>query len=232
MVLWTKYPAAIYEHQSLREALSRHYVAALVTITGMGGHPLEPKVPPWQQAVEETKELIRFLGPPDRVRIRFDPIVYLSEGWSNLSLFPQVANSVAEIGIGHMIFSFVRLYPQVKRGIEEMGAKLIDPPSAQKLRDVQWMKEKASSLGITLHGCCSLTVEGMENSGCIDGGWLSRSFDLELDMSKDPGQRKDCRCIVSRDIGSYQQRCYAGCGYCYAQKGGTVGYLRRLGTEK
>lgn len=231
MVLWTKYPAAIYHHQGLREALSKHCVVAMVTITGMGGNPIEPRIPPWQQAVEETGELVRFLGSPEMVRIRFDPIVYFSDGWSNLSLFPQVADSVAGLGIGHMIFSFVHLYPQVKRGLEAMGVKVVDPPLAQKLCDVHWMKEKASSLGIALHSCCSLTIEGLENSGCIDGGWLSRLFDLELDMTKDPKQRKACNCIISRDIGSYQQQCHAGCGYCYAQKGGTVSYLRMLGKE-
>ena len=197
----------------------------------MGGYPIEPGVPPWQQTIAETEKLITFLGDPARVRIRFDPIVYFYEGWSNLSLFPPIASSVAELGVKHIIFSFVHLYPQVKRGLEESGIHLIDPPLAQKLNDVRWMVEKADELGITLHGCCSLTTDGLGRAGCIDGQWLSQLFDVELDMRKDPTQRKACQCIISRDIGSYQQQCYAGCAYCYAQRGGTVGYLRRLGGQ-
>ena len=232
VVVVTKYPAAIYEHRGLREALSRHHVAAMVSITGMGGLPIEPRVPPWQQAVAETRELIAFLGSPERVRLRFDPIVYSADGWSNVSLFPQIARSVAELGIKEAIFSFVHLYPQVKLGLRELGIELIDPPPQYKLEDLEWMMREARGAGVTLHGCCTLAIEGVKKSGCIDGEWLCRLFDVELDMAKDPKQRRDCRCIVSRDIGSYHQRCYAGCGYCYAQKGGTVGYLRGLGREK
>ncbi len=37
VVLWTKDPSNAYVHAALSKALSKHYVVALVTMTGMGG---------------------------------------------------------------------------------------------------------------------------------------------------------------------------------------------------
>lgn len=50
---------------------------------------------------------------------------------------------------------------------------------------------------------------------CIDNDLLQREFGLLLPYVKDPGQRKACRCQVSKDIGVYNT-CLFGCQYCYA----------------
>jgi len=50
---------------------------------------------------------------------------------------------------------------------------------------------------------------------CIDNDLLQREFGLSIPYLKDPGQRKACRCQVSKDIGVYNT-CLFGCQYCYA----------------
>jgi DNA repair photolyase len=227
VVLWTKDPVNTYAHSALSNALSRHHVVALVTITSMGRSPIEPGVPPWEEATENTRKLVDFLGRPEAVRVRFDPLVYFDDGTSNIEAFPVVAKAVRELGIRHIITSFLCLYPQVKKGLVESGIRLIDPPLDRKLADLKKMAQESAELGIALHSCCSPTIEGVRPSSCISAEWLSGIYGVELDNRKDPAQRKTCNCLVSRDIGSYSQRCVGGCIYCYAQKGGTLRYLRR-----
>ena len=45
---------------------------------------------------------------------------------------------------------------------------------------------------------------------CIDDELLNRLFGLDLDRTKDPSQRTECGCIVSKDIGMYNS-CPFGC---------------------
>jgi hypothetical protein len=56
---------------------------------------------------------------------------------------------------------------------------------------------------------------GVQPGKCVDDDYIERVFGLEVSHSKDPGQRKACGCVVSRDIGMYDS-CLYGCMYCYA----------------
>ena len=49
----------------------------------------------------------------------------------------------------------------------------------------------------------------------MDDEYIERVFGLEVAHTKDPGQRKACGCVVSKDIGMYDS-CLFGCSYCYA----------------
>ena len=74
--------------------------------------------------------------------------------------------------------------------------------------------------GLRLLACCdpSLVEAGAEPAHCIDGELLTRLHPrgLPTELGKDKGQRPQCGCTPSVDIGSYRQRCPDGCRYCYA----------------
>jgi DNA repair photolyase len=49
----------------------------------------------------------------------------------------------------------------------------------------------------------------------VDNELISRVFGLDLEVKRDSCQRKNCGCVVSKDIGMYDS-CLFGCAYCYA----------------
>ena len=48
LVLWTKNPTNLIEHEKLRECCVRYPLYVHFTITGIGDTHLEPNVPPWE----------------------------------------------------------------------------------------------------------------------------------------------------------------------------------------
>jgi hypothetical protein len=56
---------------------------------------------------------------------------------------------------------------------------------------------------------------GVRPGKCIDDELILKLFGLDVTHIKDPGQRKACGCVVSKDIGMYDS-CLFGCQYCYA----------------
>lgn len=53
---------------------------------------------------------------------------------------------------------------------------------------------------------------------CIDPKLINKLFNLRLNISKDPNQRKECLCAPSVDMGFYNT-CRFNCSYCYASSG-------------
>ena len=78
----------------------------------------------------------------------------------------------------------------------------------------------ARNYGSTFYACCNdelVGVNGIEKANCIDGELLSSLAGEPCTLKKDEGQRPDCGCTKSRDIGSYKHMpCYHSCLYCYA----------------
>ena len=60
-----------------------------------------------------------------------------------------------------------------------------------------------------------LAPYGVRPGKCVDDEYIRNVFGLEVTSEKDPGQRKACGCVRSKDIGVYES-CLFGCQYCYA----------------
>ena len=219
VALWSKHPRNIIDHPGLRKCLQRYRQVILhLTVTGMGGGFLEPNIPPADEVLETLPALIGFLADPERLRMRFDPIVRLrfpdNKIFSNLEDFERVASAAKSAGVNVIVTSWMEAYPKVVKRLQAFGI------SPLILSDLEWKEEsdrlisRATALGIRLIGCC---VEGWPSSACIDGTALNRLHPdgKKASVQKARGQRPGCGCTESWDIGWYY-RCPGGCLYCYA----------------
>jgi hypothetical protein len=225
-VLWSKDFAHLLEDAAgLRTALERYdQIYALFTITGLGGTRIEPGVPPPEAALAQLPALIAAAGDPRRVSLRFDPVFTWRDGaaaLSNLDFFGTIVDRAARTGIRDVRFSFVQRYRRADRRIRDRGIEAVDPPEAEKTAAALRLARTAEERGLRLHACSQpfLAVAGVRPSACIDGGLLGELHPRgeRATTAKDGGQRPDCGCTRSIDIGSYAQPCGHGCVYCYAQ---------------
>jgi hypothetical protein len=222
VVLWSKdFSPLLADEGGLRQVLTRYdQLFCHLTITGLGESPLEPNIPPWTDVAQQLPELIEFAGHPRRVTVRFDPIIHwrdYGEIKSNFPLAGEILKRCATYGVETVCTSFATLYGKVRR---RKGWDWYDPSLAERLRMAGELVSFAESLGLTIYGCSdrSLQEVGAMPSRCIDGELLSGLHPQRLpaQTGKDSGQRPECGCTPSVDIGSYNMRCPNGCRYCYA----------------
>ena len=58
---------------------------------------------------------------------------------------------------------------------------------------------------------------GILHSGCLTSEILGQANNIKFKSIKHSGNRKNCQCIESRNIGDYDT-CPNGCKYCYANQ--------------
>ncbi len=226
VVLWSKdFGNLLRDASGLRGFVAAYDQLYLhFTVTGLGGTPLEPGTPAPGEALAELPALVTLVGRPERVSLRFDPVVFWRDGGrvrSNLGAFPAVAEAAAACGIRDIRTSFAQWYPKARRRAASRSFALVDPPEAEKRDRAAALAAEAGRRGLVLWACAQpllAGVEGVRPSACIDGALLERLHPSGEPASRrrDPSQRAGCLCTESRDIGSYTQTCPHGCVYCYA----------------
>jgi hypothetical protein len=226
VVLWSKNFTSLIENRSglKNELLKYEQVYLHFTITGLGGTFIERGVPPYTAALLQLGDLVRFVGNPERISIRFDPVVYWKERGeiqSNLHLFEKIAPYVHKQGVKDIRVSFAQWYRKAKRRAAKHKFIYVDPPQVQKLKDALYLVQIAQRWGLNLYSCSQdflAAIPDIRPSSCIDGNFLQRLHPggEPVSLKKDKTQRQECRCTESKDIGSYTQYCPHSCLYCYA----------------
>jgi DNA repair photolyase len=218
VVVWTKSPPALEGDRALRDFLSKYDQIFLhLTVTGLGGTALEPRAPRWRDSARSLPGLVDFAGSPERVRLRFDPLLEVrtcsGDVLSNLHLFEDVAGAAAECGIRHISTSWATSYKKVSSRLKARGMELIAKGDDELKEMWEDINARADAIGVTLHACC---MPGRPRSRCIDGGLLNRLHPKGYACStkRARGQRPLCGCTESYDIGWYRS-CPTGCLYCY-----------------
>jgi hypothetical protein len=122
-----------------------------------------------------------------------------------------------------VVISFLSVYRKVARALAELETEGFVLAAEQEVNReapelAKRLAEEARRHGMEIQSCAErrdLSAFGVKAGKCIDEELNSRLFGVTVSAVKDPGQRKACRCVESRDIGSYDT-CLFGCRYCYA----------------
>lgn len=225
IVFWTKNPQPFLEYIPYFEKK----VSGFYFHYTLNDYPvqLEPHLPELETRIESFINLSRRIGKK-KVIWRFDPML-LSDGVTPRELIEKVFRIYDKIHdyTEKLVFSFadIDVYRKVKLSMNKHAIAY----RSWNDDDVRYAAEKLGSLvhdGFTVASCAEnhdLSEYKIAHNACVDPDLINsivdddglRSFLAKKNNFKDPGQRKDCRCARSSDIGQYST-CPHLCRYCYA----------------
>jgi len=194
----------------------------------INGYPreLEFRVIDYSHTIEHMKRLAGEFGSEVAVW-RYDPIVISSLTpleWHRQN-FEGLANGLAGT-TDEVVVSFAQIYKKTKRNMDWAARKFDfswaehEAASYEEIRNlIGDLAQIAQSYGMQLKICSQkkFLIPGIvEEARCVDADRLERiSHKPIIGKAKQKGNRKECGCFASKDIGEYDT-CPHGCVYCYA----------------
>jgi hypothetical protein len=219
VVFWTRHGRPLLPHLDELEGRGLRAVF-LYTIIG-NPRGLDPRCPPAGTAMESFRRLAGRLGP-ESMTWRYDPVVLapaLGADWHKRR-FAQLARGLRG-ATRRVVFSFMLLYRKAQKRLRGLAALGLEPrphTATDAAELVPFFAACAADNGMELCACAQpedFSSLGARASRCIDPAALNAALGLRLPLAKDPGQRPECGCAPSKDIGAYDS-CGFGCAYCYA----------------
>lgn len=213
LVFWTKNPQPMLD--KLQELSGYHYYFQF-TLTGYG-KDVETNLPHKKEVmIPVFQELSNRIGSK-KVIWRYDPImftkVYTPE--YHLKAFAQIARALKGY-TEKCVISFVDSYTKIKKSMDELGVYELSREELAAFAGE--LARIAGENGMRITSCAeTMDLEecGIEHNACIDKELIEEIIGAELKTGKDKNQRKECGCIESIDVGTYNT-CRNGCKYCYA----------------
>ena len=216
-VFWTRNLRPFFHN--LPAVRQRAPFAVQYTITGYP-RALEPGVVATAHAIADLQRLAADFGP--RVGVwRYDPVLFTSltpADWHRTQ-FREIAAALSGT-VDEVVVSFAHIYAKTRRNLNAASRsddfEWTDPRLEEKRSLAVDLAALASDHGMRLTVCAQANhlVAGAAPARCIDADRLA---DVAGEAVAAPvkGNRPDCLCHRSRDIGAYDT-CPHGCVYCYA----------------
>lgn len=239
VVFWSKNPKPLMEGMDELDRRGIHYYFQY-TINDYEAEGYEPHVPKLETRIDTFRRLAGRIGP-ERVVWRMDPLMR-TEKVGIAELLEKAAKIAAGLG-GHakkLVFSYadIRAYAGVRRNLDRAAAGARELTTEEMNELARGLAEVARANGIREIATCG---EGLDQTGlgvahnrCIDDELMIRLWPGDGALmeflghegeapfgghgrrgSKDKGQRKECGCVASKDVGRYGT-CPHLCAYCYA----------------
>ena len=217
-VFWTKNLGPFMGRLERVAELDRPFTIQY-TITGYP-RELERTVVDADRSVRHLRAVADAYGPRAAVW-RYDPILFSSlTPWEyHLDNFERLAGSL-EGATDEVVISFAQIYRKAARNLDqaarEFGFTWEDPPDDVKLDLAARLAGKAKAHCMKLSVCSQrrYVVPGAKTARCVDARRLA-AMGGRLIRAQLKGNRPDCGCYESVDIGEYDT-CPHGCAYCYA----------------
>ena len=177
---------------------------------------IEPNVPNIDKSIETLIKLSDIVGR-QRIAWRYDPIL-LTDKYTKVRhyrTFNYMAERISPY-IDRCIFSFVEMYKKLEKNMLEI--RLLTPKN--KIEIVKNLGAISKRYNMLIQTCASdedYEQFGVLNSGCLTAEILERANGITFKSMRHSGNRKNCKCIESRNIGDYDT-CPNGCKYCYANQ--------------
>lgn len=209
IVFWTKNPEPLVPYLKEIDKLGYQYYIQM-TITDYG-KDMEPGIPSMEESMATFLLLSEMIGK-DRIDWRFDPIL-LTDRYSieyHAEKFATMCQWLHH-STERCIISFADFY----------GDQGYLGPEPEEMREVaQKLSKIAGEYRLPLYTCSEkidLSAFGIQHGACIDKERIQKLTGYKMDLKKASGQRPQCRCVESIDIGIYDT-CTNGCEYCYATR--------------
>ncbi len=216
IVFWTKNPLPLLE--KLREIDDLGYTYYFQFTLTSYSSSIECNVPQKSLLIDIFRRLAERIGR-EKVIWRYDPIL-ISDKISfdyHLKWFEYIAGRL-EGYTDKCKISFLDLYKKCERNMKDIVLPAFD--TSEKLSIAEKLFLIARAYNITVESCAEdrdLARGGVLPGKCIDETLISQLTGKRLIGNKDKGQRQDCGCVESIDIGSYNC-CNHNCLYCYANE--------------
>lgn len=212
IVLWTKNPGPMLSRIHMMEK----YPWYMQFTINPYGPAVEKRLPDEESRIDTFHKLSQDFGS-NRLVWRYDPIFFSDShtvSW-HVESFGRLARQLAGM-TDTVCTSFMHMYAKTRRNTASLGLRPGEPSEQLDLLG-KW-QEIATQTGMRLHLCATPEIQrisGTPFARCVDAERLSRISGIAIRCSEDRGQRKDCHCAPSIDIGAYDT-CGHGCAYCYA----------------
>jgi hypothetical protein len=218
VVFWTKNVGPFLKHLSEVKRMGFPFVLQHT----INGYPraLEQAVVDAPRAVEHMHQVADTFGP--RVAVwRYDTIINssLTPRDYHIETFSRLAKAL-EGATDEVVVSFAQLYRKTLRNMDyaatEHGFTWSDPDDEWKKTLAAELAAAAATHGIRLSICSQpqFLMPGCYEARCVDAERLTDVIGRPVNACL-KGNRKECGCFESRDIGEYNT-CPHGCVYCYA----------------